>query len=1375
MPKRDAAPQSRVEELTAAVGGSRELRLLPPPPPQHPLLLSPALPPPAIPGRVAEGAWASCAPVSPSACRRSHRAALLTNPPIVLGPRLCPPTPQVWALQPAGPALLFPPSPALGSSPPPLPARGLQTEAPASPESPSSGAARPGPAPCPRLLEDAPVGTHSNRREQRRTSQKATERLVLHRLGPYAVMTGKRPPGPLDPVIYNKLALLEADAGHRPPAGICKSASLPGPGSEGQLGYKGTYFTYPVGSPGVGHDSLTGWNPHMSYGGVVAGQSLQADSMLMNCLLYQREAENVQPVEKGRDHAMRNLLLAQEKWAGHLEHRNPLLQAARGSPYLGMKGPGPPGCAPLAAPKPIYRNPMCYVDPGYGPPSCLALGTPGAESGTKRPLDMDWTVAAPLLPQANSHCSLASAPSKSQHLEASFLSLPQTGAPGKEPVANLSSYQATLDKYRAIRSALFMDSKYPTPYGGHKKAAEGLPGSWPKLPQPPAPTYQERAASHYPLALHEQPLLYPPGYPPPEKPPSSVLSLQSPSPYKGFSYGGSGLPGTYPQQQMVRGPCVPSSKLEGCAYPTGPIQVSSPGLKAGTATSHEPEPPPTPKCQLDFISQTPGYAFAPRDNLSLYGPALGAGGMSPAQDVSRGKLGANQQSAFQLVCQHTGNGGPNLNTGSQREASCPISRPSKTEKPRQESEDKKWLYSFGKEEARPRPGLEEHPSTPIIIPDSPAPMTPPSLGPRNLLPSPREHPQALKQKEATPPPGSPPMPIINNVFSLAPYRDYLDNRCEKVPDLPLSKAQTLSTTCSLAPCPAADSEAYSELPKEVESKDGHGEESEVLLLPTYGQSQVESGAHPSSQCPPKEEVALDLSLKKQLAELSTGVLNQGLPAEPAPCTNAAEAKQAAQEQRPRLPAPPPLVPAVVETVPRTSFHSSVAFMFHKFKILRPAPSSTITPTPAPAPAPASAPAPAPALALAPAPATAPALAPAPAPAPVPTPAPVPAPAPIPVPIPAPTQSASLQLLTQPVQVTCLNVTLPEPTPPAPPVASEPAPAAGKASRGSEASPTQVGSTEQHFTGLHMSLCEAISGFVAHTSPERLREWLEETEESPSLSLPPSSSAAKGQSRARVAEGRAQDTWLSCVGVKGLLAELLAQLETFLFTHKCPFPHVVRAGAIFVPIYLVKEKLFPRLPGSLVDHVLQEHRVELRPTTLSEERALRDCALDGCTSRMLKLLALRQLPDIYPDLLGLQWRDCIRRQLGEHNRQSPQAKAEAAPSEVFKFREVSPVCTTLEPRGPKTKKKKRGTPGPCSEECEQPGATPEMEPAPDTASAAKLQGEAEGQARPGLPGSVLRARFHRLLQAAWQDGLPLPTGRRRGLAQTQPPPYPELVG
>lgn len=146
--------------------------------------------------------------------------------------------------------------------------------------------------------------------------------------------------------------------------------------------------------------------------------------------------------------------------------------------------------------------------------------------------------------------------------------------------------------------------------------------------------------------------------------------------------------------------------------------------------------------------------------------------------------------------------------------------------------------------------------------------------------------------------------------------------------------------------------------------------------------------------------------------------------------------------------------------------------------------------------------------------------------------------------------------------------------------------------------------------------------MAHSPPEKLREWLETT-------------GPWGQA-----------AWQDCQTVQGLLGKLLSQLQRFMCTQQCPFPHVVRAGAIFVPIYLVKERLFPRLPPASVDHVLQEHRVELRPTTLSEERALRERALHGCTSRMLKLLALRQLPDIYPDLLGLQWHDCVRRQLGE---------------------------------------------------------------------------------------------------------------------------------
>ncbi|KFZ63791.1 Uncharacterized protein C15orf39, partial [Antrostomus carolinensis] len=163
------------------------------------------------------------------------------------------------------------------------------------------------------------------------------------------------------------------------------------------------------------------------------------------------------------------------------------------------------------------------------------------------------------------------------------------------------------------------------------------------------------------------------------------------------------------------------------------------------------------------------------------------------------------------------------------------------------------------------------------------------------------------------------------------------------------------------------------------------------------------------------------------------------------------------------------------------------------------------------------------------------------------------------------------------------------------------------------------SAGQYFTTLHTSLCDLIACSVSRSSPELLREILEPQK------------PTKGK-----------EIWLAFQDVATLLTNLLSQLETFMFARKCPFPHVVRAGAVFIPIHVVKEKLFPKLPGASIDQVLQEHKVELRPTTLSEERHLRDLELKSCTSRMLKLLALKQLPDIYP---FFYWHDSIRQQLG----------------------------------------------------------------------------------------------------------------------------------
>ncbi|KFV19565.1 Uncharacterized protein C15orf39, partial [Tauraco erythrolophus] len=190
---------------------------------------------------------------------------------------------------------------------------------------------------------------------------------------------------------------------------------------------------------------------------------------------------------------------------------------------------------------------------------------------------------------------------------------------------------------------------------------------------------------------------------------------------------------------------------------------------------------------------------------------------------------------------------------------------------------------------------------------------------------------------------------------------------------------------------------------------------------------------------------------------------------------------------------------------------------------------------------------------------------------------------------------------------------------------------------------------QYFTNLHTSLCDVISRSVSKSSPELLQEWLKKVEleeekvgEMPKLPPKPKNGSKTPEPQKAI---KGKEIWLTFQDVTALLTRLLSQLKTFMLARKCPFPHVVRAGAVFIPIHVVKEKLFPKLPGASVDQVLQEHKVELRPTTLSEERHLRDLELKSCTSRMLKLLAIKQLPDIYLDLLNLHWHDSIRQQLG----------------------------------------------------------------------------------------------------------------------------------
>ncbi|KFP73462.1 Uncharacterized protein C15orf39, partial [Acanthisitta chloris] len=169
----------------------------------------------------------------------------------------------------------------------------------------------------------------------------------------------------------------------------------------------------------------------------------------------------------------------------------------------------------------------------------------------------------------------------------------------------------------------------------------------------------------------------------------------------------------------------------------------------------------------------------------------------------------------------------------------------------------------------------------------------------------------------------------------------------------------------------------------------------------------------------------------------------------------------------------------------------------------------------------------------------------------------------------------------------------------------------------------------YFTSLHTCICDRISNSVYHCSPELLQQWLKKADpvEEPGETL---KSLAKAKKNFRTCGPQKltkdKEIWLAFEDVSHLLTKLLHQLKSFMLS--CPFPHVVRAGTIFIPIHLVKNQLFPMLPRASIDQVLQKHKVELRPTTLSEERRLRSMKLQGCSSRMLKLLALKQFPEIY---------------------------------------------------------------------------------------------------------------------------------------------------
>lgn len=179
---------------------------------------------------------------------------------------------------------------------------------------------------------------------------------------------------------------------------------------------------------------------------------------------------------------------------------------------------------------------------------------------------------------------------------------------------------------------------------------------------------------------------------------------------------------------------------------------------------------------------------------------------------------------------------------------------------------------------------------------------------------------------------------------------------------------------------------------------------------------------------------------------------------------------------------------------------------------------------------------------------------------------------------------------------------------------------------------------KHFFELHQSLCKLVSNFVLASSEQELRTWLSQLE-----LTEPASPSTKVQKVSCLLGVKAREVWLN-EEMKSAHHKVLERLREYTAQERCPFPHVMRTGAVFVPMLVVKELLFPTVQGSFIDQVLQEHRVELRPTTLSEEKLLIQFHKRACSSRLRRLMSLKHLPDIYADVVNLFYHACVCKHL-----------------------------------------------------------------------------------------------------------------------------------
>uniref|UniRef100_A0AAY4DBH0 Uncharacterized protein n=1 Tax=Denticeps clupeoides TaxID=299321 RepID=A0AAY4DBH0_9TELE len=209
----------------------------------------------------------------------------------------------------------------------------------------------------------------------------------------------------------------------------------------------------------------------------------------------------------------------------------------------------------------------------------------------------------------------------------------------------------------------------------------------------------------------------------------------------------------------------------------------------------------------------------------------------------------------------------------------------------------------------------------------------------------------------------------------------------------------------------------------------------------------------------------------------------------------------------------------------------------------------------------------------------------------------------------------------------------------------------------------------HFMELHQSLLRLLHNFMSKRPLQDLRTWLSHLNLGEPV-YPP----AKSQKISCLVGTGVRAVWFLDQELSAVLLKVLEKLRTYIASGSCPFPHVIRAGAIFVPMLLVKEVLFPQVPGTFIDQVLQEHRVELRPATLSEERHLTQLQKRACSSKLRRLLSLKHLPEVYPDVLNLLYYVSVNKVLDSNSSDGSPKSSQVSFFFFFFFFVFVQVCT-----------------------------------------------------------------------------------------------------